>query len=81
MLEVKDVEKSFGGLKAVAGCTLSVQEGTITGLIGPNPDDGFGKPHDHALPADRGKNLEHVVSTQGRLDAREGNQGKSPGSA
>jgi len=40
MLEVKDVEKSFGGLKAVAGCTLSVQEGTITGLIGPN---GAGK--------------------------------------
>lgn len=40
MLEVNDVEKSFGGLKAVAGCTLSVKEGTITGLIGPN---GAGK--------------------------------------
>ena len=40
MLEVKNVEKSFGGLKAIAGCTLGVQEGTITGLIGPN---GAGK--------------------------------------
>ncbi|RTZ92297.1 MAG: ABC transporter ATP-binding protein [Deltaproteobacteria bacterium] len=40
MLEVKNVEKRFGGLKAVSGCTLSVQEGTITGLIGPN---GAGK--------------------------------------
>ena len=40
MLEVRDVEKHFGGLKAVAGCTLSVKEGTITGLIGPN---GAGK--------------------------------------
>ncbi len=40
MLEVKNVEKNFGGLKAVAGCTLGVQEGTITGLIGPN---GAGK--------------------------------------
>ncbi len=40
MLEVRDVEKRFGGLKAVAGCTLNVKEGTITGLIGPN---GAGK--------------------------------------
>lgn len=40
MLEVKNVEKHFGGLKAVNGCTLSVQKGTITGLIGPN---GAGK--------------------------------------
>jgi len=40
MLEVNDVEKNFGGLKAVANCTLSVKEGTITGLIGPN---GAGK--------------------------------------
>jgi branched-chain amino acid transport system ATP-binding protein len=40
MLEVKNVEKHFGGLKAVNGCTLNVKEGTITGLIGPN---GAGK--------------------------------------
>ena len=40
MLEVKNVKKHFGGLKAVNGCTLGVSEGTITGLIGPN---GAGK--------------------------------------
>jgi len=40
VLEVLDVRKSFGGLQALAGCTLSVQEGTVAGLIGPN---GSGK--------------------------------------
>jgi branched-chain amino acid transport system ATP-binding protein len=40
MLEIKNVHKSFGGLKAVDGCTLEVQKGSITGLIGPN---GAGK--------------------------------------
>jgi branched-chain amino acid transport system ATP-binding protein len=40
MLEIKNVHKSFGGLKAVNGCTLSVAQGSITGLIGPN---GAGK--------------------------------------
>ncbi len=40
MLEIISVEKSFGGIKAVNGCSLSVREGSITGLIGPN---GAGK--------------------------------------
>ena len=40
MLEIKRVDKSFGGLKAVNDCTLEVREGSITGLIGPN---GAGK--------------------------------------
>ena len=40
MLEVQGVEKSFGGLTAVDGCSLEVKEGSITGLIGPN---GAGK--------------------------------------
>ena len=39
-LEVENVSKSFGGVKAVQGCTLSVETGSITGLIGPN---GAGK--------------------------------------
>src|SRR5262245_58516222 len=40
MLEVRDLRKSFGGLKAVDGASLVVPEGSITGLIGPN---GSGK--------------------------------------
>jgi len=40
MLEVQNVDKSFGGLMAVSDCSLKVQEGSITGLIGPN---GAGK--------------------------------------
>ena len=40
MLNIHDVRKSFGGIEALRGCSLRVEEGTITGLIGPN---GAGK--------------------------------------
>jgi neutral amino acid transport system ATP-binding protein len=40
MLEVHDVVRRFGGVKAVDGATLEVEAGSITGLIGPN---GAGK--------------------------------------
>ncbi len=40
MLQVEDVTKSFGGIKAVDACSLQVDRGSITGLIGPN---GSGK--------------------------------------
>jgi branched-chain amino acid transport system ATP-binding protein/branched-chain amino acid transport system permease protein len=40
LLELREVTKSFGGVTAVDDCSLSVSEGTITGLIGPN---GSGK--------------------------------------
>jgi branched-chain amino acid transport system ATP-binding protein len=39
-LEIRDVYKSFGGIRAVNGATFSVREGSITALIGPN---GAGK--------------------------------------
>ncbi|HYM40047.1 MAG TPA: ABC transporter ATP-binding protein [Thermoplasmata archaeon] len=40
ILRVMDVHRSFGGIRAVDGCSLDVQPNTITGLIGPN---GAGK--------------------------------------
>jgi branched-chain amino acid transport system ATP-binding protein len=40
VLELTDVTKSFGGIKAVTSVTFGVAEGSIFGLIGPN---GAGK--------------------------------------
>ena len=40
MIEVHDLHKHFGGFHAVDGSTLTIKQGSITGLIGPN---GAGK--------------------------------------
>lgn len=40
LLRIRDVTKSFGGLRAVAGVNLDVRTGSIVGLVGPN---GSGK--------------------------------------
>jgi neutral amino acid transport system ATP-binding protein len=39
-LRAEGVTRSFGGVQALSGCTLTAQAGAITGLIGPN---GSGK--------------------------------------
>ena len=40
ILEIDNVSRSFGGLVAVDGASLSVEEGAVTSLVGPN---GAGK--------------------------------------
>jgi len=40
MIEVSDLVKSFGAVKAVAGVSFTARDGQITGLLGPN---GAGK--------------------------------------
>ena len=40
LLSAQNISRSFGGLKALNGCNLQVEKGSIAGLIGPN---GSGK--------------------------------------
>ncbi|MEP6896118.1 MAG: SRPBCC domain-containing protein [Chloroflexota bacterium] len=40
LLEVSNASKSFGGIQALDACSIGVEKGSITGLIGPN---GSGK--------------------------------------
>jgi len=40
LLEAKNVSKAYGGIRALDTCSITVEQGSITGLIGPN---GSGK--------------------------------------
>ncbi|WP_372610586.1 ABC transporter ATP-binding protein [Halomonas sp.] len=59
IIDVRHVNKAFGGLKVINDCSIQVKEGSITGLIGPN---GAGKSTlfniiAGALPLDSGQVL------------------------
>ena len=57
MLKVHNLNKNFGGIKALNNCSLEVEKGKITAVIGPN---GSGKTTlfnavSKFIPADRGR--------------------------
>jgi len=69
MLEIKELSKSFGGIRAVSDCTFTLKDYGITGLIGPN---GSGKttlfnlitgfiPPDHGEIRFRGKRIDGLL--------------------
>jgi branched-chain amino acid transport system ATP-binding protein len=64
VLELDDVKRHFGGIRAVDGVTLAVQEGAVVALIGPN---GAGKSTLFALM------MGELAPTSGaiRLDGRD----------
>jgi branched-chain amino acid transport system ATP-binding protein len=77
LLDVHDISRRFGGIRAVDGATFDVEEGSITGLIGPNGAgkttafnvvSGFLRAHGGTIAFD-GKRIErkpaHVIARGG----------------
>jgi neutral amino acid transport system ATP-binding protein len=69
LLEVDEVRKSYGGVQALRGCSMSFQDGAINGLIGPNGSGkttlfnvitGYERP-DSGTVTLRGKNLTNAT--------------------
>ena len=77
ILKINNLEKAFGGVKAVNNCTFEVKKNTITGLIGPN---GAGKTTvfnliSGIIKADKGSvkfNKTELINKKPHLIAREG---------
>lgn len=70
MLAVHNVGKSFGGIRAVDGCSLKIEKSAIVGVIGPNGAgkttlfkliSGFEKPDNGAIVFN-GENIEGTAS-------------------
>ena len=62
MLQIENIGKNFGGVKAVDDLSFNIDKGEIVGLIGPN---GSGKSTTINLicgvfPADSGLSLIHI---------------------
>ena len=77
ILDIKGISKSFGGVKALEGCSMQIRPGKITAVIGPN---GSGKSTlfnviSGLVPADKGQirlgeqvlsgEKEHNIAKQG----------------
>ena len=73
ILAIRDVTKSFDGLRAVAGASFDVERGSITALIGPNGAgkttmfdllSGFARPDSgrSALPAGKSPTWRPIAS-------------------
>lgn len=77
LLEVKDIYKSFGGVKAIQGFSISANAGEIHGIIGPN---GAGKTTifnviSGVYPADKGAvslNKQDITKMEQHLITRSG---------
>ena len=50
ILEIKGLRKSFGGVMAVAGMDLEVEDGHIDSIIGPNVTKAGSFSRDRILP-------------------------------
>ena len=72
ILEVRDLVKDFGGVRAVDHCSLDIMPGTITGLIGPN---GAGKTTLFNLISGFHKPTSGTITFQGRrIDGMEAHE-------
>ncbi|HVB14517.1 MAG TPA: ABC transporter ATP-binding protein [Candidatus Dormibacteraeota bacterium] len=63
LIVVRDLEQNFGGVRAVAGVSFSIEKGRITGLIGPN---GAGKSTTLDMIAGATRPSSGTISFQGR---------------
>jgi sodium transport system ATP-binding protein len=87
MLQVENLHKSFGNVKALAGVSFSAPDGQITGLLGPNgagkttclrtlytllnPDQGWAK-------IDSLDTVENILEVQGHIGALPESHGLYP---
>jgi hypothetical protein len=67
VLEIDDVSKTFGGVRALDGCRYVAVPKRLTGLLGPN---GCREDHVDALPARVGRSRQRFDAVARRADQR-----------